>query len=136
MAEVEKRHFTLQEARKLLPEIRDLVERAATISEQMQVFQKDIEELARIAYRNSGSPAGSAYVELMLRLQSCIGRIHDRGCLVKSVEDGLIDFPHMFEGREVYLCWRRGEDDIEYWHETDAGFDGRQPIGDLDHEEQ
>ncbi|HLV01558.1 MAG TPA: DUF2203 domain-containing protein, partial [Acidobacteriota bacterium] len=61
-------------------------------------------------------------------LHGYLAKIQDAGCLVKSVDEGLIDFPHIRDGREVYLCWRYGEDDIEYWHEVDAGFAGRTPI--------
>jgi hypothetical protein len=44
------------------------------------------------------------------------------------VDQGLVDFPHLKEGREVYLCWKHGEEDIRYWHEIDAGFAGRKRI--------
>ena len=47
---------------------------------------------------------------------------------MKGVEPGLVDFPSLREGREVYLCWREGEDQIDFWHEVDAGFAGRQPL--------
>jgi hypothetical protein len=46
--------------------------------------------------------------------------------LLKDIEQGLIDFPHLRDGREVYLCWRSGEKEIRYWHELDAGAVGRQ----------
>jgi hypothetical protein len=50
------------------------------------------------------------------------------GVVVKDLDRGLIDFPHRREGREVYLCWEYGEERIDYWHETDSGYSGRQPL--------
>jgi hypothetical protein len=50
------------------------------------------------------------------------------GCVVKDLDIGLIDFPALYRGKEVYLCWRLGEPDIDFWHPTDEGFAGRRPI--------
>ena len=55
-------------------------------------------------------------------------RIQDTGALIKDINIGLLDFPALRDGREVYLCWQYGEGDIAYWHEIDAGYEGRQPI--------
>ncbi|MDE0506470.1 MAG: DUF2203 domain-containing protein [Candidatus Poribacteria bacterium] len=48
--------------------------------------------------------------------------------MIKNIDPGLVDFPHLRDGREVYLCWQFGEDEIRYWHDVDAGFAGRQPL--------
>jgi hypothetical protein len=57
-----------------------------------------------------------------------IAKINDLGCEIKDIEQGLVDFPALREGREVYLCWRLGEEEVAFWHELDAGFGGRQPL--------
>ena len=106
------------------------MERAVRASQVMQGFEDQVKELAERAAENAGSRAGTAYLEHLLALSNCVSTIQDTGCLVKSVEDGLVDFPHLKDGREVYLCWRYGEDDIEYWHEVEAGFAGRKPLKD------
>ncbi len=125
---MEKRHFTLDEARQLLPLIKQLVGRAVDLSQEMQGYEKEVRRLGENSASNSGSPAGTSYLECLLALRQCIDKIQQAGCLVQSVQDGLIDFPHWKDDREVYLCWRYGEDDIRYWHEVEAGFAGRQPI--------
>ena len=51
-----------------------------------------------------------------------------RGIVLRDLDSGLIDFPSVRDGREIYLCWIDGEDDIEFWHDLDAGFAGRQPL--------
>ncbi len=55
-------------------------------------------------------------------------RIRELGCELKDIEQGLIDFRAEMNGREVYLCWKLGEERIDWWHEMDAGFAGRQPL--------
>ena len=62
------------------------------------------------------------------RLDKLLHRIFDTGAQVKDINTGLLDFPALREGQEVYLCWKYGEDQIAFWHEIDAGFVGRQPI--------
>jgi hypothetical protein len=62
------------------------------------------------------------------RLQALIEELDGIGVELKGVDDGLVDFPSNREGRVVCLCWRLGEDTIAWWHETDAGFAGRQPL--------
>ncbi len=57
-----------------------------------------------------------------------IERFQDAGCLVKDLEKGLVDFPTLFRGEEVYLCWKLGEESIQFWHGTHEGFAGRKPI--------
>jgi hypothetical protein len=56
--------------------------------------------------------------------------IQEIGCLVKDLDIGLLDFPTLYRGREVYLCWRLGEQRIEHWHGVDEGFRGRKPVDD------
>lgn len=125
---VGKKHFTLEEARQLLPLIRPAVARAMDLRKDMTRRRDEVKQLAENAANNSGSPTGTVYVERLLALRACVEQIRSSGCLLKSVQEGLVDFPHLKDGREVYLCWRYGEDDIEYWHEVEAGFAGRKPI--------
>jgi hypothetical protein len=55
-------------------------------------------------------------------------RIEEMGVVVKDLDVGLVDFPTLFRGEEVYLCWRMDEDDIDHWHGVNEGFAGRKPI--------
>lgn len=62
------------------------------------------------------------------KLQAALEFIHSQGCQVKDLDIGLLDFPTLYHGREVYLCWKLGEERIDFWHEVDAGYRGRRPI--------
>ena len=125
---MEDHFFSLAEARSLLPKVRDLAEEMVLLAHRLHACHSQIRELAERGVENAGSPAGTRYLTILLRVQNCVARIHSLGCVVKGIEEGLVDFPHLMDGREVYLCWKLGEDDIHFWHETDAGFSGRVPI--------
>lgn len=122
------RYFTLKEARALLPQVRELVGKSRMILNRMQGFAPHVRQLVEDSQRNVGSALGTLYFDHLVLLQAYLSEIQETGCLVKSLEEGLVDFPHLLDGREVYLCWQYGEEDIEYWHEVDAGFAGRTPI--------
>jgi hypothetical protein len=68
-------------------------------------------------------------------LRKAIEAVQEMGCLIKDLDTGLIDFPTLFRGREVYLCWKLGEPDIGFWHGVEEGFAGRKAIDQdfLDH---
>lgn len=61
-------------------------------------------------------------------LEELVAELHELGCLFKGVQEGLVDWYSRYAGRPVFLCWKLGEPEIEWWHQLDAGFIGRQPI--------
>ena len=65
------------------------------------------------------------------QMQAAVGQIDDWGITLREIESGLIDFPALVSGRQVWLCWRLGEDDVAWWHELTTGFGSRQPLSDL-----
>lgn len=70
----------------------------------------------------------ASVARLARQIEDGVEEILDRGIIVRTVDTGLVDFPSQREGREVYLCWIRGEERIDFWHETDHGFAHRQPL--------
>lgn len=62
------------------------------------------------------------------QLNTAIENIQEYGCLVKDLDIGLLDFPTLLNGQEVYLCWKLGENGIHFWHAVEDGFRGRKPI--------
>ena len=125
---MEKRFFTVEEARQLLPSLKELMGQVMVISHRLEEYRDLVQELADSASRNTGGPEGTAYLDIVISLQSCLTQLQETGCVLKSLQDGLVDFPHLKEGREIYLCWKYGEEDIRFWHEVDEGFAGRTPL--------
>ncbi|RPI28729.1 MAG: DUF2203 family protein [Acidobacteria bacterium] len=131
MDSMPKRFFTLEEAREALPRIRELMQQMVTMVVDLEEAKQHVKVLAEKGEMNTGSAIGTLYIEGLAAISDHVAAIQETGCIVKSIDEGLVDFPHIREGREVYLCWKHGEPDIRYWHEVDAGFAGRTP---LDHD--
>ncbi len=125
---MEKRFFTVEEARQLLPSLKELMGQVMVISHRLEEYRDVVQQLADSASSNTGGPEGTAYLDIVISLQSCLTQLQETGCVLKSLQDGLVDFPHLKEGREIYLCWKYGEEDIQFWHEVDEGFAGRTPL--------
>jgi hypothetical protein len=77
---------------------------------------------------NGGGKIASELVRDFNRIDALVRAINATGAILKDVNTGLVDFLAVRDGREVYLCWRYGEPEIQYWHELEGGFAGRQPI--------
>ena len=79
--------------------------------------------------RNDAEPALQAQIDRSLHLLGRLNReLVDIGCILRDWRTGLVDFPAVYQGRRVWLCWRLGEPAIEHWHTVDAGIQGRQPV--------
>ena len=122
------RYFTLEEADRALEVIRPLLDEIQAIRQKILSKQPEVWPAIEKSAGNGGNPALSRMVVDFERLDSLLHRVQDTGALVKDINTGLLDFPAMRNGQEVYLCWKTGELRIEFWHEIEAGFAGRQPI--------
>jgi hypothetical protein len=123
-----KKFFTLDEANALVPQLLDWVPEIQKLSGSMNHDFPDIRNAREKARWNGGSAEGVGYLNVVLKYNHLIKEIESIGCEIKGLREGLIDFPSIREGREVYLCWRMPEQEIRFWHNLDAGFSGRQPI--------
>ena len=125
------RVFTLQEARSLMPRLRKLLARVSKERESLLDMRVEI-DLARekASEGGGGSPFGPTYITHLIAFSEAIQEIEYVGVHVKDLRTGLVDFPYDRDGRIVYLCWKPDEDEIGWWHETDAGFAGRQMLTD------
>jgi hypothetical protein len=125
-----KKHFTLQEAEKLLPEI---ATKLSMIVELKKALDADGYDIYKHTYFGGIGRNGSGqYPKELIELIILIDEITKQGIQVKSIDEGLIDFPHIRKnGEEVYLCYRLGENNIQYWHSIKDGFAGRKNISNL-----
>ena len=130
------RFFTLSQAQKALPAVEKLLRDALYFRSEHQRAQEQLQEISkqitlmggiRVDPEKIGGLRSS--VESSIKgLQRTIEDIQESGCLVKDLDVGLIDFPTLYHGREVYLCWRFGESAIQFWHGIEEGFRGRKSI--------
>ena len=122
------RYFTLPEANEALTSIRSWMEEIQTIRQEILQYQPEIWSVMEKSAGNGGNPTLSRMVKTFDRLDVLIHHIQDTGVIIKDVNTGLLDFPALKDGHEVYLCWKHGEGDIAFWHEIEDGFAGRQSI--------
>jgi hypothetical protein len=122
--------FTVEDANALLPTVRGIVRRVRRAYRRVSAAQEQARLAAEGAARGGGGMAGgSAYVEALTELADASGELEALGVQLKDFERGLVDFPAMRDGRVVLLCWQLGEgDELEWWHDLEAGFAGRQPL--------
>jgi hypothetical protein len=130
------RYFTLREAQDLLPMVSQHLELALHLRSQFSEVSSGLEAVAEKAAMTGGLMVDRKYViaqngkreALARRLKEVIQEIHSHGCQVKDLDSGLLDFPTLYKGVEVLLCWKRGEPSISYWHGLEEGFRGRREI--------
>ena len=122
--------FTVEEANSLLPSVRPIVKSIQRSHRRLIVFQNPAKHAAAGAENGGGGLAeGSRYAELLVDLSTYASKLENLGIQLKDYHQGLIDFPSMREGRVVLLCWKADEgDQVEWWHDVEAGFAGRQPL--------
>jgi len=123
-----KKHFTLEEARALLPLLREILDQVHTSKTSLEESES---ELSKESKRTGGDIGGghvSQLMESMANLRDGIAKITAMGIQIKDLDRGLIDFPSIREGREVFLCWELEEDDIEFWHDIESGYAGRERL--------
>lgn len=119
--------FTVDEANGMIPEMRDKLERLQSLYARIGSMREAAEAAAAASTLGGGMAGGSGYVRALYKVGKITTDIHEAGVQLKDYDRGLIDFPSMRDGRIVLLCWQLGEGDkVEWWHETDAGFAGRQ----------
>lgn len=124
-------HFTVEEANTLIPTLEPLVRQIQAQQTLLGHEYAELEPLGETARHNGGHSRGGPYLGDLARFSRLIEDIQSHGCILKDIAKGLVDFPALKDGREVYLCWMTGEKSVEWWHERESGFDGRQPINTL-----
>jgi len=134
----ERRYFFTREVDALVPWLANLFGAVAVAREEMRCIYKELSEhgidLAELDEDTIDTANDELVSELrrfaLLRDQviDSVRQIEERGGIVKDLEDGLVDFPHMLDGAEVYLCWRYGEESITHYHEVESGYSGRKAL--------
>lgn len=133
---MQRRLFTYEEANSLVPWLQRTFDQVNSMLERLEGARERLTGIQRERQRQNGTfQQHNEIRELQNELDrmgnevsSLVEEITGLGIIIRDVSQGLVDFPHMREGREIFLCWIGGEESIGFWHETDRGFIHRQPL--------
>jgi hypothetical protein len=121
------KHYTIEEARALLPLVRQWLAELETFQDRLQSLDERVAALLKHGDDAGGEPVNQL-IKTLARCQQVLQQFRRREIQVKDLRRGLLDFPALREGREVFLCWEKDEDDIEFWHDLETGYPGRERL--------
>jgi hypothetical protein len=124
---IHDRHYSPEEANALLPKVKPVL-RKLRDAKDLLVDEDAHEVLSEAASGNGGGDPGRQVGEAFLEVRRLLTALQEAGIVVRDIDRGLIDFPAIRDGEEIYLCWELGEDAIAYWHDLETGYRGRQPL--------
>jgi hypothetical protein len=122
--------FTVEEANALLPSVRQLLRRLQRFRRRLAAYREEVTQAAEQADQGGGGITGGlVYARLLTNFAGQMSELEALGVQLKDFDRGLVDFPSLRDGRIVLLCWQLDEgDELEWWHDMDAGFAGRTPL--------
>ncbi len=130
------RWFTVEEANRLVPKLRLMLEKLRDMQTQARARYEEMRDIREVGYRKDGNLimltdyqlAKREFDEVVGEANQLLGEINQVGCRVTDVEMGLVDFPTKIDGQEVYLCWQMDEREVSFFHGLDEGYTGRRPL--------
>lgn len=126
-------HFTLKEANAMLPSVIKKFKDLVNLKNEVIKIQSEIETNPK--YMSSFKDYSLKKQELNTAISNfykSIEEIESSGIMIKSIDEGLLDFPSLRFNEEIWLCWKEGETEIKFWHGKDEGFNGRKPVENVD----
>jgi hypothetical protein len=122
-----KKHYTRDEAQALLPQLRAWLKRLNQLRHELDRSDQRMASLMHPG-NDLGGDLVNQWIRTLAEMQELLGEFQQREIQVKDLERGLLDFPAILGGKEVFLCWEQDEDTVEYWHDLDAGYGGRERL--------
>jgi hypothetical protein len=122
-----QRHYTREEARALLPQVRLWLARMSQLRADLEKFEGRLSGLMSPGC-DLGGELVNTWVKTLANLEEVLLEFQRREIQVKDIDRGLLDFPAVIGGKEVFLCWEQDEEDVEFWHDLDAGYAGRERL--------
>jgi hypothetical protein len=131
--------FTIDEAEEMLPLVSKMVKKAQRLRDKIVWLLETNNVVLEVSsedgfhyFMTDQIKVNKDFHNMYHKFYSVIEELNDLGVIVKDIDEGLVDFPFEFNGKEAFLCWKLGEDKIRFWHDCESGFEGRQPIVDID----
>ena len=125
---INSKFFSVEEANAYIPQLLIYIPRIQILMKSLTDEYLDVDKARKKVQMNGGSMQGADYLNCVLKINYLTDELESKGCVLKGIEHGLVDFPSLRDGKEVYLCWKNPEQQIEYWHDIQSGFTGRQRI--------
>jgi hypothetical protein len=120
-------HYTRDEARALLPKVRKWLKRLVQLRNDLQKYDKRLGTIMKPGC-DLGGEVVNEWVKALADVKTTLMEFQRREIQIKDLERGLIDFPAIIDDKEVFLCWEQEEDDIDFWHDLDSGYAGREKL--------
>ena len=122
-----EKHYTREEAQALLPQIRRWLEKLGRLRTELERYDKRLSGLAEQGH-DAGGETVNNWIRTLADMQEILAEFQRREIFIKDLARGLVDFPSIIGGREVFLCWEQDEGQIEFWHDLESGFGGRERL--------
>ena len=133
--------LTVEQANRLLPEVRRLLADLRARRETLRGLENEVAVTELEGLQSDGTPSAVSQAKIstqaarltqeMEEFQDTLRRMDALGCQLKDLDQGLVDFFTVHQGQLVYLCWKDGEEAVQFWHHLEDGFTGRRPVAEL-----
>ena len=127
MAHQFTKHYTREEAQALLPDVRKWLQQLEHARDHLLKYDKRLSALMEPG-RDAGGDLVNSWARTMADFRGAMNEFQRREIMLKDIQRGLVDFPAIIGGREVFLCWEKDEDVVEFWHDLDTGYAGREKL--------
>ena len=121
------KHYTREEAQALLPQLRQWLKRLNELRHELERSDKRLSSLMHSG-NDLGGDLVNKWIRTLTEMQQLLGEFQRRDIQIKDLERGLVDFPAIIGGKEVFLCWEQDEEAVEFWHDLDTGYSGRERL--------
>jgi len=122
-----QKHYRREEAESLLPQLRQWLQRLNTLRREAERSEKRITAMMHPGH-DVGGDLVNRWIRTLAEMQKLLEEFHRREIQIKDLERGLLDFPAFIGGKEVFLCWEQDEANVEFWHDLDTGYSGRERL--------
>ena len=122
-----EKHYTREEATALLPQIRVWLEQLNRLREDLHRCEKRLSGLTEQG-KDTGGETVNNWIRALAEMQATLAEFQRREIFIKDLERGLLDFPALIGGKEVFLCWESDEEAVEFWHDLETGYGGRERL--------
>ena len=122
------KHYTREEAQALVPQLRAWLAHLKQLREDTERLEKRLNGLSADGQDTGGATVNN-WIRSLAGMQEVLQEFQRREIFIKDLSRGLLDFPTIIGGREVFLCWEADEDTVEFWHDLESGYGGREKLG-------